>query len=122
MHEFITAQSIIKRVKRIIKEHNIKKIHRIEISVGELTFLEPEQFSFWIKEGLNEIAGRVEVEIEVIPLKIRCESCGYTGSIETKDDPTFLRALPIFACPNCQDFKIEVIAGKECHLKTMEVD
>jgi len=121
MHEFTTAQSIINTIKRIINAEKIKELHRVELVVGELTFLETEQLSFWIREGLKEKFSP-EIAIEVIEPKIRCEECNYQGKMKIRDDPVFHLSLPTFACPKCQGDKIKIITGRECFLKSIVVD
>ncbi len=117
MHEFATAQSIIKTIERVKKENDVKVIHRLTLKIGELTFLSPNQLTFWLKEGLKELNGKeVEIEINPIPPKVKCLDCHYEGPLKIRSP------LPIFTCPNCSGINLKVIEGKECQIESIEVD
>jgi len=49
MHEFSMAQQIFSIVMKVAKENNVKKILEINIEVGQLTFLNPDQLKFALK-------------------------------------------------------------------------
>jgi hydrogenase nickel incorporation protein HypA/HybF len=123
VHEFATAQSIVKTITKVIKEKEIKKIYRIRLLIGELTLLSGEQLKFWIGEGLKGTVGEgAEILVKTLPPKIRCQECGYEGGIKVKEDPSFHFSLPIFACPKCCGTKIEIIEGRDCLIESLEVE
>lgn len=123
MHEFTTAQSIIKTIKKAIEKEEIKKIYRIKLAVGELTFLNGDQLKFWIKEGIKGTVGEeAEVLIKEIPAQLRCQNCGYEGPIPLREESSFHFSLPVFACPKCQMVKIEIVKGRDCEIEALEVD
>ncbi|MEO0110707.1 MAG: hydrogenase maturation nickel metallochaperone HypA [candidate division WOR-3 bacterium] len=123
MHEFATAQSIIKTIKKVIEKEDVKRIYRIKLAVGELTFLNGEQLKFWIEEGLKGTVGeKAEILVKEVPAQLRCQNCGYEGPIPLKEEPSFHFVLPVFACPKCEGVKIEIIRGRDCEIEALEVD
>jgi hydrogenase nickel incorporation protein HypA/HybF len=58
------------------------------------------------------IAEGAVLEIEEVPLRIRCHQC---DEVFTIDDPFML-------CPRCEGTDIEMISGRELEITSMEID
>jgi len=122
MHEFSMAQQIFSIVMRVAKENNVKKILEINIEVGQLTFLNPDQLKFALKVlSEDTIAQDAKIRIEIIQPEIRCNSCKYTGKI-SYDGPESHTIYPIIflKCPKCGSTDVEIIRGKECNIKNIK--
>lgn len=116
MHEFSTMQSIVNIALEEASKHGLKKIKKVEICVGELTMLSPEQLKFCfdiLKRGTLKDA---ELKIEVIKSRIRCKECGYEGGVNYLDELDHL--FPLLFCPRCRG-DVEIIRGKECYIKKL---
>lgn len=114
-------QQIINTVLEEAKKYNAKKIYKIVLEIGELTFLGEEQLKFAfdiLKEGT--IAEEAELVIKKIKARIKCK-CGYEGYVEygIKDD--FHLVFPIIKCPICNN-EVEIVRGRECLIKKMEME
>jgi len=107
---------------KVAKENNVKKILEINIEVGQLTFLNPDQLKFALK-ALSEdtIAQDAKIRIEIIQPEIRCNSCKYTGKI-SYEGPESHTIYPIIflKCPKCGSTDVEIIRGKECNIKNIK--
>jgi len=73
--------SIVQTVLEAAKERGADKVLEINLEVGRLTFLNPEQLEFAFKvisEGT--IAEGAKLKIRSVEPKVRCLRCGYMGS------------------------------------------
>jgi hydrogenase nickel incorporation protein HypA/HybF len=123
MHEFSVAQEIIKSVLREAENHAAKKIIKIELEIGTITFLNPEQVTFWVEQGMKGTVGEgTEIVVREIEPEIRCEDCGFVGKLRVEEDPKYHFTLPVFLCPACDSRKITITKGRETLLKRMEID
>jgi hydrogenase nickel incorporation protein HypA/HybF len=57
------------------------------------------------------IAEKASLEIEEVPLRIRCHQC----------DEEFPVDDPFMICPQCGAIAVEMIAGRELEIKSMEI-
>lgn len=113
MHEMSVVNSIIKICSEEVEHRNIKKVNSIKLMVGELAGLVPECISYYFDIATKDsnISG-AKLIIEKIPLKIKCNTCGYEGSADKKK----------FICPSCNGYKLQIKEGREFYIKSMEVD
>ena len=57
-----------------------RKVISIQLEIGELAFLNPEQIIFWIDELFKgSVAEGAKVKVKTIKARIKCEACGYKG-------------------------------------------
>jgi len=120
MHDIQRAQGIVQVVLRAAQQEGAERIDRIDLSIGPLTFLSPDQLEFWVREMLKGTIGEgAEVVIETPPARIRCEQCGYEGEVEVADDPIYHFTTMAPACPKCGAMLVEVIGGRECVIESL---
>ena len=92
-------------VNEILKEaekHNAKKITAVEVKIGELSFLNPEQIRFAfdiLTEGT--IMEKSTIKIEMVKATVECSSCNYHGPVKTLTGHTYHLVLPSLQCPKC---------------------
>ncbi|HID96381.1 MAG TPA: hydrogenase maturation nickel metallochaperone HypA [Candidatus Latescibacteria bacterium] len=122
MHEFSTAQAIVKSVLERAKERNARRLLEVEVEIGGLTLLNPEQVEFWIKLGLERTIGNnARLAVRTIEPQISCKVCGYEGEIKVEGD--LLLHVPFYSlcCPECSSGEIVVKKGRECCVKRIKV-
>lgn len=76
MHELSITQSILEQALSEAKKHKAKKINKIKLQVGAGTAIVADCVQFYfdtIKTGT--IAEKSILEIETIPIKLRCPKC-----------------------------------------------
>ena len=123
MHEAATSQLLADAVLREANERNATHVLRVEVEVGKLAFLEPDQISFWAEVYFQgTIAQEAELEIKLIDPIVSCQQCGYAGGIPATEHPTYHLVLPTFQCPRCGSSKIVVKRGRECLLRRVELE
>ena len=121
MHEFSIADEIVKNVLETAKKNKGKKVVSILLEIGELTHLNGEQVSFWIKELFKDsVAEDAEVKIKTIKARIQCKGCGYKGGMGSDQEDSFRHLIPA-SCPRCNSFQIKIEKGQECILRRIQV-
>jgi len=122
MHEFSTANQIVRSVLETAKKNKAQKVLSFELEIGAFTFLGKEQLSFWIGELLkNTIAAGVKLKIQTIKPAVECTDCGYKGDIKLDYDPVYHFTLPSLKCPQCDSINIKLKKGRECLLRNIQI-
>jgi hydrogenase nickel incorporation protein HypA/HybF len=122
MHEFSIAACAVDRIIEAARNKGAKRIHEVEILVGELSLVGEGQLIFWIKEILSskgEIAQDVKIDLKQIPAIIKCIECGYQGNLKPKNEDHF---YPTFRCPNCNSENIQIEKGRDCVLNKIQIE
>jgi len=122
MHEFSISSDIVRTVLDTVEKNTGKKVLSIQLEIGELTHLNGEQVSFWIKELFKDsVAEDAEVKIKTIKARILCKACGYKGGIGSGQEDSF-RHLVLQSCPRCNSFQFKIEKGRECILRRIQVE
>jgi len=113
MHELAITQSMFDLVLEQAEKAGAKKVGKINLVIGEMTGVVGDcvqfYFEFISKETLAEGAA---LSFVMIPPKARCRDCGKTFELREFD----------WACPYCQGSGMEIIAGKELFVESIEVE
>lgn len=122
MHEAAIAQSIVKTVIDEATKQKAKKVQSVEIEIGELTFLNQEQVSFWVEMGFqNTFAEGTKLIFKIKKSLFKCPHCQYKGPLSIKEDPLYHMQLPSFSCPKCNGSNLECIQGKEALIRRIKI-
>lgn len=113
MHE----QSIVESLLALALEHAEKakanKILRIYLVVGELSGVMEEAVDFYFGFlSRNTIAAEASIFYRHIPAQLRCRNC----------DTIFTPERLNFHCPKCKEQQVEITAGRELYIDSMEVE
>ena len=112
MHEMSIALNIINIAEEELKKANGQGISEIAISVGKLSGVVVESLRFALdavgREGPFE---KAKIIIEEVPAFMKCLSC----------DNKFEAEEFYVTCPKCDNFKLNVLSGKELLLKSITV-
>jgi len=121
-HEMSVAQGIAQAIVKTAEREEAVKVAKINLEIGELTFLNPEQVIFWLVELLKDsVSEEAEIEYKEVRAKVRCEKCSYEGPLEVHEDPLFHRSLPVFACPECREGSLKILEGRDCIVSSIEI-
>jgi hydrogenase nickel incorporation protein HypA/HybF len=111
MHEFSIAQALAEQLQQIVEENNLSRVAALNIRIGRLQAVVPDALLFALEVVLKDtVAEGATVNIEEVPCRIRCASCG--GEFEVDEWSLY--------CPECEDGRVEVIAGKELVFDSLE--
>jgi hydrogenase nickel incorporation protein HypA/HybF len=113
MHEFSITQSILSTALEKATEARASKITGINLITGELSGVVDECVQFYFDFlSKDTMAAGATLFFEKVPFQLRCRSC----------DTVFSPVNATWICPSCREHKVEVISGRECYLKSIEVD
>ncbi len=112
MHELSIALSMIEQIEEQAARHS-GTVRAVQVKIGALSGVDCDALSFaWeiAREGTG-FAG-AKLEIERVPLLVRCSQCGATHSPD---------AYAIL-CPTCVTPDQDILAGRELELTSLEID
>jgi hydrogenase nickel incorporation protein HypA/HybF len=111
MHELRIAEDLSAIVIETAQRKNLSKVTRVNISFGQLTQIVHGIFEIAFAEtARNTIAENAEVNIEIVPVKMKCMNCG--SDFQIKDNR--------FSCSVCSSTDIGIINGNELFIKSIE--
>ncbi|TVP68177.1 MAG: hydrogenase maturation nickel metallochaperone HypA [Leptolyngbya sp. LCM1.Bin17] len=108
MHELAITQTIIDTVAQ---QANGVPVRRVVLEIGQLAAILPDsiQFCFDVCARDTPLEGAT-LDIIEIPGRGRCRHCGHEMSLE----------MPYGICDLCDSLAIDIIAGQDLVIKTME--
>ena len=113
MHEFAITQNMLDLVLEQAEKAGAKEIGKINLVIGEMTGVVKEcvqfYFDFLSRETLAEGAS---LSFTTVPTEARCRAC---------DKPFELKEFD-WACPYCGGKELEIVAGKELFVESIEVE
>lgn len=113
MHEMSIAHGLVESVTDAAAARGAFRVTRVAVRIGRVSGVVPEALAFaWDVATAGTAAAGATLEIEPVPLTLRCGDCGEI----TLDD-----TLPRFVCPRCGDPAV-VVRGRELELTLMEID
>ena len=113
MHELAVTQSMFELVMEQAQKVGAKKVGRINLVVGELSGIVGDCVEFYLDLlSRGTIAEGAELSFIMVPLKARCRNC--CKSFEPKELD--------WACPYCGNVGMEIEAGRELFLESIEVE
>ena len=113
MHELAITQSMLDLVLEQAEKAGAKEVEKINLVIGEMTGVVDEcvQFYFnFLSQGT--IAEEAALFFKMVPTKARCRDCDKTFKLKEFD----------WTCPYCQGNRMEIIAGQELFVESIEVE
>jgi hydrogenase nickel incorporation protein HypA/HybF len=113
MHELSITQSMLNLVLEQAEKAGAKEVGKISLVIGEMTGVVSDcvqfYFDFLSKGTLAEGAA---LAFKIIPTKARCRGCAKNFELKEFD----------WTCPYCQSNNMEIVAGKELFVESIEVE
>ena len=107
MHELPVTQSILDIVLKHAGMHRVRRVHAINLAIGEMSDLQDERiqryFDYISKDTPAEGASLV---IERIPVVFRCNSCNKNSEVKKTQ-------MRDFICPGCGGKSFSLVSGRE---------
>ncbi len=120
MHEYAVVDELIASLlPRLVDIPGT--ISAVFVKKGELRVLSDralENAFELLSRGTRLEAARLEVEC--VPVVVRCENCGYEGSAKTLSDEAGHYAIPILDCPRCRS-AVSIVSGRELCVERVSV-
>lgn len=113
MHEMAITQSMLDLVLEEAAKAGASKVVTINVALGEMSGVVGQcvRFNFDFMSKGTPAEGAV-LSFRNVPKQARCLSCAH---VFTPQDI-------FWACPQCQSMELEIIAGNELHLESIEVE
>ena len=111
MHELRIAEDLSHIVLEVAKTENLSKVTRVNISFGQMVQIVPDIFETAFREFvISTIAGDAILEIEILPVKMKCRNC--SNDFQVRDNS--------FVCNLCKSAELDIIQGNELFIKSIE--
>ncbi len=113
MHEYSVTESLLALALEKAGEANAARITRVNLVLGEISGIVGECVRLYFDLlSRDTIASGAELAYETIPTQLRCNKC---DKVYTPQDGSW-------ACPDCSEIGLEIVAGRECYLESIEVE
>lgn len=112
VHEASLMQGALDLAVQTARDQNASRIHRISLRVGTWSGVVPDalKFAFEVLRA-HTLAAEATLEIESIPIRMRCPQCCHEFSPPDTDT----------SCQNCGAMVTQFIAGRELELASVEI-
>lgn len=114
MHELSIVKSMLGIIKREMEKNRLETLKKVRIRVGELTAVEPEalRFSFDTLVKDDEALEGAAMEVDEVPLTVRCSECGSENKADKLDR----------MCPYCGSTEVDMLTGDELEVVSIEAE
>jgi hydrogenase nickel incorporation protein HypA/HybF len=113
VHELSLVASVFDILEEKAREHGAARVTKVVLKVGVMSGVVPDllesAFDTYKKGTLAEEA---RLEIVRVPVKLRCPDCGGETAREDTD----------FSCAACNSRRVEIVAGRELVVETIELE
>jgi len=111
MHELSVSSAV---VDTVLKHAAGRRVTVVSLRIGHLRQVIPDSLAFYFDIVARDTpAAGARLEQVVVPARLRCGGCS---------DEWDMEGTPEFRCPRCADGEVEVIAGNELEVDSIEVE
>ncbi|MFQ6605573.1 MAG: hydrogenase maturation nickel metallochaperone HypA [Fidelibacterota bacterium] len=113
MHEMTIALNIVQLADDFARREQARIIEAIDLEIGELSGVVIDSLEFCFQAAVkNTMAEAADINIHPIAGQGRCTSC---------DSEFRMKHWPQ-ACPTCQGWGVQVIAGREMKVRSITIN
>lgn len=113
MHELSITQEILDLAVLKARETNSDRVTQINLVIGDASSVIDDCVQFCFDFVSREtIAQGARLNFQRVPLQMKCRICGNT----------FYPEKDIWTCPECNEWNVEIIRGKEFYMDSIEVE
>jgi hydrogenase nickel incorporation protein HypA/HybF len=110
VHELSLSSAI---VNTVAKHAGGRPVAVVNLRVGKLRQVVPDTLAFYFEfVARDSVCEGARLEQEVIDAKLRCRPCDWEWAIE----------IPAFRCPMCGGDDVEIAAGNEFEVESIEIE
>ena len=104
-------EDMFRIILEVAEKEQLSRIDKVHFRIGKMMQVVPDLFRFAFDSAKEDtIAEHADLEIEYVPVKMRCRHCGHE----------FLVGDQSFYCPNCKSSGLDLIQGKELLIQSIE--
>ncbi|MFA5628692.1 MAG: hydrogenase maturation nickel metallochaperone HypA [Dehalococcoidales bacterium] len=113
MHELEITRSLVKVALDEAQKANAKKLTAVNVVLGEMSGAVDDSVAFYFELMTKDTIGEgAKINFRKVPMQAKCCNCGST--VNPRD--------VFWECEKCHSMDIEMIAGKELYIESIEVD
>jgi hydrogenase nickel incorporation protein HypA/HybF len=113
MHELGVTESLLEITLRHAEKAQAKKVVALNLVIGQLASIVDDSVQFyWDIISKNTVAEGAILRFRRIPFELLCLDCSNRFTPEGES----------YACPQCGSERIQVAAGEEFYLDSIEVE
>ena len=113
MHELPVTQGMLSIALDHAAKAGAKRITRINLLIGEMSGIVDDSVQFYFDFVSKETAAEgATLNFERVPARFRCRAC----------DTTFSPSDREWTCPRCGELSVEIMAGREFYVDSIEVE
>lgn len=110
MHELSLSRAVVKTVARHAAG---RRVAVVNLRIGRMRQVVPSTLGFYFEFAARDtVCEGAHLEMEVVEVRLRCATCDHAWEID----------LPAFRCPACSGSDVEVVAGNEFEVESIEVE
>lgn len=110
MHELSLSSAI---VNTVVKHADGRRVKLVSMRIGKLRQVVPDTLDFYFEfVARDTVCEGAALEYEIIDAQLHCRSCGHDWKVE----------IPAFRCPECEGADVEIAAGNEFEVESIEVE
>jgi len=113
MHELAVTQSILEIVLRHAEQAGARRVKQIDLVIGDFSSIVDDSVQFYFEFICKDtLAEGAQLIFHRVPGRLRCREC----------QATFAPNGRTYVCPVCGSVRVEVIAGREFRVDSIEVE
>ena len=110
MHELSLSSAILETA---VKHADGRRVSLVELTVGALRQVVPASLEFYFEiVSRDTVCEGARLELNVVEARVRCNACREQWTL---DDP-------VFRCPACASTNVEVLAGTEFMVESIDIE
>ena len=114
MHELPVTQGMLSIALEHAERAGAKKITAINITVGEMSGIVDDSIQFYFDFVSKDTpAEGALLTFERVPARFHCKACDEDFSVGDNGQ---------WACPHCGAWSVEILAGREFYVDSIEVE
>ena len=113
MHELSIAQALIEQIEDIAGREGAESVVSVTVQIGTLSGVEPDalEMAYPLASEKTVVEGAT-FHIEILQAEAVCRACGKASDA----------AFPFPACSHCASTDLDISAGRELLLKSVELN
>lgn len=92
------------------RDNHLARVNVVRVSIGQFAGVQPEALRFaWEVLRQDTLSENASLEIEEVPIRVRCRACEGEYAAEPDD----------LSCPLCAALDYELLSGRELDLSSV---
>jgi len=113
VHELSVTQQVLDIAVSKASEAGATRIKSINLVIGDMSSIVDDCVQFYFDLlSRDSIASGARLSFRRVPMKVHCRNCGHE----------FTPAGENWQCSQCGEWDVEIIAGKDFYLESLEVE